>query len=295
MTVDIPGYPNFRPLELRDLNYFRDAFRDNPPDISEFTFTNLYAWRAAYGFEVSLLDGMIILRSTADKQLKFFPPIGRGDFKKVVLRVLNEFECIFIRIPEEIKTLFDKDEFYKIDYDRDNSDYLYKIDNLVALSGAKYDGKRNLIKKFNINHEFEYVKLNSLNAAECLGFEDNWCTIKNCDAVEGLAQERSAIREMINNFSIFELIGGMIKVTGKIYAVAIAQKLNPRTLVMHILKADPGFVGLYQLINNEFLKHEGSGFEYVNFEEDMGVEGLRKAKLSYHPERFINKYKIGLA
>ena len=160
------------------------------------------------------------------------------------------------------------------------------------MPGKKYDGKRNLIKKFKSTYDHEYIALNASNAESVLDFEDAWCSIKDCDNVTGLYNERDALREIVANFANFKLIGGAIKTEGMIRAVAIGERLNKDTLVMHILKADPNIAGLYQAIMNEFLSREGSAFKFVNLEQDLGVEGLRKSKLSYHPVEMINKYTI---
>jgi len=131
-------------------------------------------------------------------------------------------------------------------------------------------------------------------ADKCLKFEDRWCTIKNCDRIEGLSNERRAIGEMVANYSDFELIGGIIKIQGNISAIALAQRLNLDTLVMHVLKADPNISGLYQAMLQEFLTHEAGSFNYVNLEQDLGIEGLRKSKQSYHPVKMIKKYTISV-
>ena len=94
----------------------------------------------------------------------------------------------------------------------------------------------------------------------------------------------------MENYSDFELIGGMIKIQGNISAVALAQRLNPDTLVMHVLKADHNVGGLYQVMLQEFLTHEAGSFNYVNLEQDLGIEGLRKSKQSYHPVEMVKKY-----
>lgn len=292
--MSIQAYPNFNLLAMEDQDMLNQAFKNNPPVISEFTFTNLYAWREIYKLQVASLDNFIIIRSDSQKQMRFFSPIGSGNIKAAIEHVLGDTKGIFIRIPEIAKPLFDNNPRFKIELDMDNSDYLYRTADLIALAGEKYDGKRNLIKKFKSMHEYEYIKLMARNASECLEFQERWCSIKDCDSVEGLNNERRAIREMVKNFLSFGLIAGAIKVEGKICAVAISQKLNNSTLVMHALKADPNMAGLYQVINNEFLTREGSNFEYVNMEQDLGIEGLRKAKLSYHPTQMIKKYNLGL-
>lgn len=290
MSVSI--YPEFRPLTINDLAVFKRAFRENPPSLSEFTFTNLYAWRRAYKFTFTRLDDFLIVCSGSEKEKRFLNPVGRGDRKAAIEKVMNQSGGIFFRLPEETKAVFDADSRFRIKADRDNCDYLYASSDLITLSGKKYDGKRNLIKKFRAMNDYEYIRLDKANVGLCLKFQEEWCSLRNCDSVEGLRNERQAIREMIENFSSFELIGGAIKVNGKIEAVAIAQELNPDTLVVHAQKASPNITGLYQAIMQEFLAREAGRFKYVNLEQDLGIEGLRKAKLSYHPAAMINKYTL---
>ena len=285
-------YPNFIPLEIGHIEAFGQAFKNNPPKISEFTFTNLYSWRDAYKIKVSAFDDFIILRSESEPKLRLFDPIGMGDKKKAIKAILNDFKASFIRIPEETAGLFRDDTGFEVEDDMNNSDYLYRAEDLIVLKGEKYDGKRNLIKNFRLNNVYEYVSMNAGNADECLKFEDKWCTLKNCDRIEGLSNERRAIGEMMENYSDFELIGGMIKIQGNISAVALAQRLNPDTLVMHVLKADPNVGGLYQVMLQEFLTHEAGSFNYVNLEQDLGIEGLRKSKQSYHPVEMVKKYTL---
>ncbi|MFA5275744.1 MAG: phosphatidylglycerol lysyltransferase domain-containing protein [Candidatus Omnitrophota bacterium] len=288
----IPAYPDFKPLELEYLSIFNQAFKENPPRISEFTFTNLYAWREAYKFKVSTLDNFIILSSEKDAQMRFFDPIGSGDKKKAMERISDDFKAIFIRIPEETAALFSEDARFGLKPDIDNSDYLYKTDDLIKLKGSKFDGKRNLLKNFRLNNAYEYAALNAQNSGECLKFIDTWCTIKNCDRVEGLGNEKRAIGEMLAHYSDFGLIGGAIRIQGNINALALAQELNPDTLVMHVLKADPDVSGLYQAILQEFLTHQAGNSNYVNLQQDLGITGLRKAKQSYHPVEMIKKYTL---
>jgi uncharacterized protein len=293
--MNLPKYPDSRPLEIKDIQVFNQIFKADPPVISEFTFTNLYAWREAYKFRVAEKNGFIMVYSDSVLKKRFFAPLGAGDIKTLMETILKEKNCLFFRVPENVKALFENDPLYRIEFDADNSDYLFKSADLIALPGKKYDGKRNLIKKFKSFYHYEYLKLESPHADECFQFEEEWCSIKNCDSVEGLFKERRAIREMIVHCAEFDLVAGAIRVEGKICALAIAQQLNPDTLVLHVLKANPAMVGLYQVICNEFLANQAREYEFVNMEQDLGVEGLRRSKLSYHPNEMIKKFEISLA
>lgn len=289
-------YPQFEPIGKEMKSLFDDAFLKYQPFISEFTFTNLYCWRDVYGFSVSNLEGFILLRFAIDDKLWFLPPIGPcGRANLVIEKIIKDTKGSFMRLPSATAELLEKEKSFHVQFDRDNSDYLYKTERLKLLEGRKYDGKRNLIKKFKALHEYEYVKLDSSNASECLNFQERWCVVKNCNKIEGLNKERQAVGEMINNFGYLNLTGAVIKVKASICAVAIAQRLNATTLVMHVLKADPNMQGLYQVMLNDFLLNDSGNFEYVNLEQDLGVAGLRQAKLSYQPDEIIKKYIVSLS
>ena len=290
--MSLPKYPDYRPLELADLPVFTKAFKANPPVISEFTFTNLYAWRELYKPQVCLWEDFIIICSDCALQRKFFIPIGAGYVKPALEEILKGGKNMLFRVPEQVKGLWDNDARFQVELDRDNCDYLFKAQDLIGLPGRKYDGKRNLIKKFKSLYAYEYLKLDHTHSEECFQFVEEWCSVKNCDSVEGLFKERRAIHEMIANCEAFELMAGAIRVKGSICALAIAQRLNSNTLVMHVLKANPAMPGLYQLIFNEFLARQAQDFEFVNLEQDLGIEGLRKSKLSYHPVEMVKKYSI---
>lgn len=292
--MDIPAYPEFRQLLREDKAIFDSAFAEYPPRISEFTFTNLYSWREAYQFKVSVWGDLLILRSDSGAFQRFLEPIGAGDKKEAIAMLLRDSRGQGMRIPEETAALFLSDERFRVVEDADNSDYLYAAGDLISLAGAKYDGKRNLIRQFSASHVYTYAAFERATIAECLAFEERWCTIRDCDSVEGLRNERRAIREMADNCSDFRLIAGGITIEGRVSAVAIAEPLNPETLVMHVLKADPSITGLYQTIMHEFLKRNAGAFRYVNLEQDLGIEGLRKSKRSYHPVSMVKKYTLSL-
>jgi hypothetical protein len=293
--MNIPIYPLSELLSLKHKSLFDEILLQDPAIISEFTFTNLFSWRDAYRFAIAKCENFLIVSSNMPHNLKFLKPLGPGNPAGAIERILRDSKGIFMKIPEATVNLLRDNSAFVIDFDRDNSDYLFRISDLISLQGAKYDGKRNLIKNFKSHYSYEYIPLSGDCAPMCLEFEERWCVIKNCDSVEGLTQERLAIKEMVTHFSNFNLLGGAIAIERRICAVAIAELLNPQTLVMHVLKADPNIPGLYQTIHNEFLAHITLPCTYVNFEQDLGIEGLRKAKLSYHPYEIVKKYTVRLS
>jgi len=136
----------------------------------------------------------------------------------------------------------------------------------------------------------------ALNPAEIIPKYDPVAAAGPGSAQEGLLPRREGLWPGGSSGSIFSngVKGGVILIDGKVEAFTLGEPLNSDTVVIHIEKANPAFEGLYSVINQAFLESHWSGFTYVNREQDLGQEGLRKSKESYFPHRMINKYTIGL-
>ncbi len=279
-------------LLITDQKVFEERFAQYPPQISEYTFSNLYSWKDYYHFEWEEIDGCIVLYCQQHGKQCAYVPIGPQErVIEVMAKVARRDSIPFVRVPEEITQ---KAADFKTVFDPDNSDYLYRAKDLIDLAGRKYDGKRNLIRNFSGKHSFSYQTMDEACVKECLAFEEQWCQEVDCDEEGGLVAERAAVRVMLQNCKLFDLVGGALRVDGKIVALAVAQKLNPQTLVMHVLKASRLTPGLYQTMYQEFLKREAPAYQFVNMEQDLGIEGLRKAKLSYQPVAMIKKFTLSL-
>lgn len=289
----ITKYPEFENINIEHKEAFDAAFKARPPVISEFTFTNIYSWKQAYNFKVSYLGGLLILSSEDKTGTHFFEPAGKGDLGQAIKLILSEGRGDFIRVSEEVKNGLVNGDFL-IKEDRDNADYLYLSSDLIGLKGGKYDGKRNLIKKFKASCQYSYEELTGANAPEIWAYEELWCSRRDCQNSLGLANEKKAIHEIVGNFLRFPLKAGAIRIDGSINAVAVGEALNAETFVAHVLKADSSRQGLYQVISNEFFSRQAAGFKYINLEQDLGIESLRVSKNSYHPLKLLNKYSISL-
>ncbi len=300
LTASLPVFPDVRPICLEDKPLFDSILSAFPPQVSELTFTNLFAWRKAYGFVVSSLLGYLLIASSKGDKLDFLDPIGPQSMKKAVIeecfkRSQAGTDVTFMRLPSDTAELFADDTRYAVEEDRDNFDYVYRLQDLTELSGGAYDGKRNLIKRFRKTYSFEYSPMTEADIEESLVFQEAWCTLKDCASTHGLATEREALQEMLLNFQALGIKGGVIRVGGKIVALSLGEQLNPETLVVHIEKADGEMVGIYQALNAMFTSAQAASFTFVNREQDLGIPGLRQAKLSYHPHHMVPKYKLSHA
>lgn len=298
---EIPEFPQFKDFSLEEKPLLEATFLKFPPVISEFTFTNLFIWRHAYQLKISRLKNFICLLSNKEDPSFFFPPVGEGDRVesfRVLLQYLKErgVSPKIARVPESMVTQIDwKENGMRVDLDRDQSDYIYLAEDLIKLEGRKYHRKRNHIKQFKEKYSYRYLSLTPEWISECLRLETEWCDLRHCEVVPGLANESVAIKEALIHFDQLNMKGGAILIDGKLEAFTLGEPLNPETVVIHIEKANPAFEGLYPLINQAFLENEWSAYLYVNREQDLGEEGLRKAKESYFPHHMIHKYTITLA
>ena len=294
----VPEFPQFRGLTLEDRPLLNLLFTQFRPVISEFTFTNLFIWRHAYQTKISRFRDFFCLLSDRGEDPFFFPPIGEGDVIECYQNLLQHLggkgaSPKIARVPEAAVTMIDwKSLGLKAELDRSQCDYAYLVQDLIELKGRKYHRKRNHIKQFQEKYSYEYIPLTPEWVPQCLQLQGEWCDLRNCDANPGLHNESLATKEAFSHFEEIGVKGGAILINGKVEAFTLGDPLNPETIVIHVEKANPAYEGLYPTINQAFLEHEGSAYRYVNREQDLGEEGLRKAKESYFPHHLVNKYTI---
>jgi hypothetical protein len=296
----VPIFPQFKDLTLEDKPLCDQVFNHFPPQISEFTFNNLFMWRDCYQIRISRFQKFLCLLSDREKSPFFFPPIGEGDVIECYQSLLHHLEGKGItpkifRAPEAVVDQFDwKTSGLKAELDRSQCDYVYLTQDLIELKGRKYHRKRNHIKQFQEKYSYQYISLTPEWIPQCLQLETEWCDLRHCEASPGLLNESVAIKEAFTHFEELGVKGGAILINGKVEAFTLGDPLNSETVVIHIEKANPAYEGLYPTINQAFLENQWSGYTYVNREQDLGEEGLRKAKESYFPHHLVNKYVVTL-
>lgn len=295
--MNIPGFPRFRKIDISckdDINRFLAAY---PLEASEYTFTNLFAFGHAYDFRVSVLYNNLIILKNADPATAFCP-VGDERIPEVVEALFEYLEkrsgvTMIERVPRSfVDRWLPSLEEVECREERDHFDYLYRVQDLINLRGRKYHDKKNKVNRFREKYDYQYISLTPELVDECLEFQDFWCEMKECEKTVSLEKERCAILQMLCNFGALDITGGAIRVNGRISAVTIGERVLDDTVVIHMEKANPNIPGLYQVINQEFLMHEVKDCTYVNREQDLGIDGLRNAKLSYHPVDFVRKYRI---
>ncbi len=297
-------------LKLSEINidhkpYLDRFFKIADLQVSELNFTNFFMWRDYYKISFSIVNDFLCIISMMDSSNPFcYFPIGdynRVDELKCAIYHLQEYfsemgwQFTIRRVTGVQLAALDKLGFcYNSVEDRDNFDYLYSIKSLSTLAGKKLDGKRNHINKFKKLYTFEYEEITEQNISDCRDILENWCNQRNYRNDYSLVAERRANLDLLDNYRLLNLKGAIIKVDGIPQAFTVGEQLNSNTVVIHIEKANAEIHGLYPLINQQFLANQWTQFEYVNREQDLGLEGLRKAKLSYNPSGFVEKYTVEL-
>ncbi len=300
--AEIPSFPNFKPLILEDCEAVAGSLKAYGPETSELTFTNLYIWRRHYGLRWSMLESTLVLLCEPEHEPSFFlPPVGAGNRRETAAMLLSwlgrerhSADPRIARADARLAGELSGEEGFRIEPQREHFDYVYKSADLIGLAGRKYHGKKNHVNKFRASFTYAYEPMGPAHIPECLSFQDTWCDCNRCSEDMNLMHEWDAVKELLNSFELLGITGGVIRIDGKVEAFTLGELLNGQTAVVHIEKANAQIPGLYSAINQQFCEHAWSGVPYINREQDLGDEGLRQAKLSYHPERMVEKYVIRL-
>jgi hypothetical protein len=177
---------------------------------------------------------------------------------------------------------------------REHFDYVYRSRDLIRLKGARYHAKRNHISRFLRDTKFEFAALGESNLDLCADFMRRWCEFRRCDEDMNLLGEWEAVKDALANYSGLDVRGVVILIEGRVEAFTFGELLNVSTAVVHIEKANPEIPGLYAAINQKYSESHWAAVEFINREQDLGEEGLRRAKLSYHPDHLVEKFTISL-
>lgn len=289
----------FKCIEIGDRPIFQEFLAKDQPRTSELTFTNLFMWRHRYRPVWRQYDEcLLVIMSPVEQEPFGLKPVGTECSMRegldVILGHLRDLSAKpkLARVCKEFIDKFVEPETFEIIEDRDNFDYVYLTENLVQLPGNRYHRKKNHVNKFVKNVQFEYRSLDNDLLCQFLELQEDWCELKDCGQDTDLLEEDRAIYEALKNHSTLGFKGGAILIDGKVEAFALGELLNDETAVIHIEKADPEIPGLYAAINQLFCANEWGGVKYVNREQDLGIEGLRKAKQSYYPDHLVEKFTL---
>ena len=296
---------DFHPPRLEEKPWVDELLRRADYRGCDYNFTNLFVWSRAYHQEIARVDDFLVTHVCGRMGCSFMFPAGGGDLASVIRKLEEEaagrgeplrLVCLTPRQMAELEEFFPGQ--FTFTADRDGYDYLYEIARLADLGGKRLHAKRNHINRFMENNpSWTYEEITPESLGECLAMDKEW--YRRSLAREGEAEERDlgdegvALRQAMEHYQALGLEGGLIRVYGEVVAFTMGDLLNSDTYDVHFEKAYGELQGAYAMINREFarwVRGRHPNVRYLNREDDMGVEGLRKAKESYYPDQMVEKH-----
>lgn len=295
----MPEFPYFKPLSLHDRDLVHERLMRFQPQTSELSFSNLYIWHAGYQTEWSVYQDWLFIIGSHDGHPFALPPVGPGPRKSAALLLMEWFrgdrgitEPRIERADRALVKELENEPSIRITPMREQYDYVYRRSDLVELTGNRYHGKRNHINAVKKKYTYRYDTMKDIYVRQCMELVDKWCGYKRCEEDMNLLDEWDAVGELLAHFTELKVQGGVVLIDDKVAAFAFGELLNPTTAVVHIEKADPDIGELYAVINQQFAEHALNEASFINREQDLGQPGLRKAKMSYHPDHLVEKFRI---
>ena len=298
----------FRDPEIGDRQWVEERFRASGNQGCEYSFSTLFLWSGAYQQQVAPMDGFVLERLRGKLGAGYLFPAGSGPLEPVLSALEKDaaergepcrFFCVTPEQAERLEQL--RPGQYAFQSDRDGWDYLYALDRLAGLGGKKLHGKRNHIRRFEESHpDWQVEQITMDNLAECAEMDLEWNRrYRSLDAAGEEAEARTRLDErhaMSRAFAHYEALGMdglLLRTGGKVVAFTMGSPISADTFDVHFEKAYGEIQGAYPMINREFarwLQANRPGVRWLNREDDMGLEGLRKSKESYYPDRMVEKY-----
>ena len=297
----------FRDPEIGDRQWVEERFRASGNQGCEYSFSTLFLWSGAYQKQVAPMDGFVLERLRGKLGAGYLFPAGSGPLEPVLSALEKDaaergepcrFFCVTPEQAERLEQL--RPGQYAFQSDRDGWDYLYALDRLAGLGGKKLHGKRNHIRRFEESHpDWQVEQITMDNLAECAEMDLEWNRrYRSLDAAGEEAEARTRLDErhaMSRAFAHYEALGMdglLLRTGGKVVAFTMGSPISADTFDVHFEKAYGEIQGAYPMINREFarwLQANRPGVRWLNREDDMGLEGLRKSKESYYPDRMVEK------
>lgn len=283
----------FKKTEIGDIEVFKKYIGFSGELSCESAFVNLLIWQSAYNNMWAEEDGQLIIKSGKGEDSSYRLPFG-NDFLKGINLIREysgeEYPDFWVQEGKRLDNFKAKfGDKYVFEENRDAFDYIYLREDLANLSGKKYHGKRNHISAFSKKHNWSFKPITAENTEDVKLCAEKWYK-ENADREDKyLRCEKQGIITILDNMELLGVRGGAVYVDGKVVAFTLGSRISDEIFDIHIEKALSDYAEGYTVINREFARTL-SEYKYINREDDMGLEGLRKAKLSYKPAILLKKY-----
>lgn len=295
----IPTFPNMKPIEISDRREV-ESFTAHFPPYSDFNFVSMWSWDTKGEMALSQLNGNLVVQFTDYvSHAPFLSFLGDRDTEKTALDILEQ--CKKEGLPEALRLVPEASvrgiSTLAVSEDIDNFDYIYSIERHTSLQGGDFKRARNFVSKFEREHpeaEFSVEELSPEKEPAVLEISEAWEKNKIAAQKEyEIEHERSAIKRLFKTTETHPLLLSTVRSGGIVIAFSIDELLPERYSISHFWKADIIHAGIYDYLLHQKAKNfRERDVAYMNYEQDLGIEGLRKSKMSFRPVSFLNKFKV---
>jgi uncharacterized protein len=300
----IPNFPLSKNLEICDRSDINNIISSYPP-YSDFNFSSLFSWNVAENARISMLNNNLVIKfSDYGTGSDFYTLIGENDIDDTLMILLDfakntgVIETLSL-VPESVVKEIKSTNLFIVSEDINNHDYIYKTTDLINLESYTYRRKRYLINSYNRNYghctEYSQVELGSEDIIkEIRRINSLWVEIRD-KKMSDIETEITAINRYLNHNELLESKCFVMILEKVVIGYVMFEVLHNRVANIHFSKCDTTISGVSESLYHNLAKHLNSiGIDYFNLEQDLGIEGLRKSKLSYRPSHFLKKYQVRL-
>jgi len=295
----------FKKLDIEDRDVIQKFVGKYTFNTYEYTFLTLYIWRKMFNIEYDIIDNTLIIKKNSARTGSYFmQPVGykKENLKDIILELnnmrknddsfnslLRDIETPFL---SELIDIFNGDVKYSEDVN--NFDYIYNSQDLIRLSGKKFHRKKNQYNQFISSYEYELKDLGEPGVVDdCIRFARTWFEERG-ENDRILLYELEGIEDALPKHDLLGIKGMAVYIGGRIAGFTAGEKLDNDMAVIHFEKSDLAYDGIYSCINKTFVEKYLSDVKYVNRQEDLGIKGLRKAKMAYNPVKLEKKFIVDL-
>lgn len=278
----------WKPLTLGNQELVNEARIKSRNLLSDYSFTNLFMWNDLRHYEWAEISGQLCIKFIEEQSTIYLFPLGNSPLNALDI-LLSENRPFYMRaIPEDALTVLQKP--FKLKEEETRADYIYSFQDLLHLSGNKFQAKRNLIHQFEKNNDFHYKRITREMVPSLLHMLETWYQ-RNQKLEHSVEREFKAVKTGLDHYFSLPLEGGALIIGDKIVGFSFAERIDSSMWLIHAEKADIQYKGVYQILNH-LLIESLEPTEFVNREENLGITGLSRSKESYHPVKVLKKFSL---
>ncbi len=300
----IPDFPAFKPLQISDKHEIEKITKTFEP-YSDYNFVSLFCWDVDDQIMISRLNNnlVVLFVDYLDKH-RFFTFIGSNKIDETIDRLIStakseKIDSTLRLVPEAIVKSIENADRYEIKEDRDSFDYILSVQDLVELKGKKFHPQKNFITRYKklyqqATHLKPLILSDENTKKEVLNLFYKWESLRNKSHDE-TDRELGALKKLLDHSHKLDLKALGLFINNELKGFVINELVSDTHGIAHFEKADISHVGIFQYLKHQTaLMLKESGRRYINIEQDIGIEGLRKAKMAAHPVHFLKKYTVAL-